>query len=488
MEGVTSIMKTPVAVLLMIFCILLVGLFPCGIVRADPGWTTTEVVSRDSRLDSFEPSLDVDLDGMVHIAWTDRAWMTLDQQGKANIYYRNKSRRVDWDEVLLNQYYLVVSTESTTEHDPFLYGSGRPSLSIDPYDPFGYGYDVYIAWEDFSRLPDSPDSSESLYNPLQDVFLKVIWRMRTGDYWSPTMLVTEYNDGDYGEPSVDVGPDGVVHIAWKSNWLYYRNITFGAGFSEVELVATTPAMDPSLGVGPDGKVHIAWRDKTDPAATAILYRRYEPGNGWTTTEVVSEESTGISLEPSLAVGHDGNVHIAWCNMLTVGASSTILYRRYEPGNGWTTTEVVSTEGEYAGNPSLGVPPYPSGKVHIAWYDATDYGDSGDDTDIFYRQYSSRNGWTTTEVVSTESTGLSLRPSLAVGPDGVVHIAWEDNTNLDNDVSFPDDFDIFYKSYKPAWWFLFWLPPGVYFILGFGVVIVVAVAVVVWYWRKKRRQH
>ena len=453
--------------------ILLVGLFPCGIVRADPGWTTTEVVSLGSWLDSYEPSLDVDLDGMVHIAWADSAAMIVPEfdYEKADIYYRNKSRRVDWSPVAV--YYSMVSTESTTEYDPFGYGSGRPSLSVSPYNPWGYGYSVYITWEDWSRLPDSADSAESLYNPYQDVFLKIIWRTGLGDYWTTTMLVTESNDFNYGEPSLDVGPDGVAHIAWTDGGIYYRNLTVGAGFSEVESVATTPAGNPSLGVGPDGTVHIAWQDMTDfpPDDPDIFYRRYEPGNGWTTTEEVSTESTGYSSKPSLTVSHDGKVHIVWCDSLD--GDTNIFYRRYEPGNGWTTTEEVSTGIE----PSLDVGS--DGKVHIAWADLTDYGGSGDDLDIFYRRYEPGNGWTTTEVVSTDSTDRSTSPSLAVGPDGTVHIAWEDKTNLDNSVSFPDDFDIFYKSYEPpgAWWH--WL------IIVCCVLICLCTAGL-WYYAKKRR--
>ncbi len=52
------------------------------------------------------------------------------------------------------------------------------------------------------------------------------------------------------------------------------------------------------------------------------------------------------------------------------------------------------------------------------------------------------GWTSTEVVSTESTGNSYDPSLGVGSDGTVHITWTDDTDYDG--SGTDD-DILYKS-------------------------------------------
>ena len=56
------------------------------------------------------------------------------------------------------------------------------------------------------------------------------------------------------------------------------------------------------------------------------------------------------------------------------------------------------------------------------------------------------GWTTTEVVSTESTEDSLFPSLGVGSDGPVHIAWHDDTDYGG-AGFDDD--VFYKMFVPG---------------------------------------
>ena len=47
----------------------------------------------------------------------------------------------------------------------------------------------------------------------------------------------------------------------------------------------------------------------------------------------------------------------------------------------------------------------------------------------------------TEVVSTESTDDSKFPSLAVDPDGNIHVAWHDDTDYGGSGT---DFDVFYK--------------------------------------------
>jgi hypothetical protein len=52
-------------------------------------------------------------------------------------------------------------------------------------------------------------------------------------------------------------------------------------------------------------------------------------------------------------------------------------------------------------------------------------------------------WTTVEVVSTESTGNSDVPSLAIDDEGNLHIVWRDATNYAGSGS---DWDIFYKQF------------------------------------------
>jgi hypothetical protein len=164
------------------------------------------------------------------------------------------------------------------------------------------------------------------------------------------------------------------------------------------------------------------------------------GSIWGTTEVVSTESTDDSYNPSVGSG-SGAVHIAWEDLTYYGGSGTdrdIFYKRRRSGS-WGTTRVVSTEGtggSYA--PSLDVGS--DGTIHIAWCDLTDYGDSGTDWDVFYKKYVQDTGWNT-EVVSTESTSSSIIPSLGVGSDGTVHIAWWDTTDYGG--SGTDD-DVFYK--------------------------------------------
>jgi len=96
------------------------------------------------------------------------------------------------------------------------------------------------------------------------------------------------------------------------------------------------AWNPSLAVGLDGTVHVAWEDYTTLPPDAdpnydIFYKKYVPGTGWTTTQVVSTESTLSAYYPSLAVGLDGTVHVAWRDYTTLppdaDAATDIFYKK-----------------------------------------------------------------------------------------------------------------------------------------------------------------
>jgi parallel beta-helix repeat protein len=386
----------------------------------------TQVVSTESTDDSYYPSLAVDSSGNIHIAWHDQT--DYGDSGTDNdIFYKKYVPDNGWTTTE------VVSTESTDD-------SYYPSLAVDSSG------NIHIAWQEWNTTSIS-----------YDVFYK---RYEVGVGWTTTELVSTESTGDSHQPSLAVDVGGNVHIAWYDNTdyndsgtdydVFYKRYEVGVGWTSTEVISiqsTDYSFLPSLAVDVGGNVHIAWYDYDDIAGSGtdydVFYKRYEVGVGWTSAELVSTESTGDSYYPSLAVDSGGNVHVAWYDGTIYdgsGIDDDIFYKRYEVGVGWTTTEVVSMESTgYSYWPSLAVDS--GGNVHIAWTDYTDYAGSGTDYDVFYKRYEVGVGWTTTEVVSTESTATSWNPSLAVDLAGNIHVAWEDDTDY---AGFGSDADIFYK--------------------------------------------
>ena len=231
-------------------------------------------------------------------------------------------------------------------------------------------------------------------------------------------------------------------------------------WNTTEVVSTESIADswyPSLAVDTLGNVHIAWNELTDYGGSGtdqdIFYKRWETSSSsWTTTEVVSTESTSTSRQPSIIVDSKQNVHISWMDYSDYAGSGSgppdIFYKYWNSSlSNWAITEVVSVNSTaWADHPSIGVDL--EGNVYLAWHDFTNIVDSGGDSDIFnnFRDVST-SSWNSTELVSTGSTDGSEMPSLAVDETGNAYIVWNEHT--DNFLGSGTDPDVFYRCWNAS---------------------------------------
>ena len=264
--------------------------------------------------------------------------------------------------------------------------------------------------------------------------------------WTLTEVISTESTSESKYPSLITDSVGNVHLVWQdhTNYMgagtdfdifYKRWDAFSSSWTATEVVSTESTGDSeslSLAVDSVGNAYIAWQDYTG-SGNYILYKKWLVSSAsWTVTEVVSTESLGLSYYPSLAVDSEDNIHIAWfdyTDYLGSGTDSDIFYKFWNTSSSsWTITEVVSTEStDYSLLPVLAVDI--TGNIYIAWTDMTNYLGAGSDFDIFYKYFNTiDSSWSSTEVVSTGSTGDSLYSSIAVDSIGNVHIAWEDNTD------------------------------------------------------------
>lgn len=397
-------------------------------------WSVTDVVSTESAGESGVPEAVVDSSGNIHVVWAD-FFNYLSSGADSDVFYKS------WN-VLTSSWTTteVVSTESG-------FDSYDPSFAIDTSG------NIFVSWHDLTNYL----SSGADY----DIFYK--YRNATTSSWSTTEVVSTGLGGDSFTPSIAVDSVGNVHIVWRDATAYggslsdldilCRRWNATSAWSTIEVVSTQSdgnSISPEIFIDNAGDAHVAWHDYTDYLGADtdedIFYKRWDAiSYTWTMTEVVSTESTLNSQYASLVVDSIGNVHIAWhdlTNYLSSGADNDIFYKYKDAlSSFWTTTEVISTE-------SIGASYYNSitddleGNIHIAWYDDTEYSASGADIDVFYKRKDAISSlWSTTDVVSTESTGLSKFPSIDVDTLGIIHVVWDDYTDY---ATSDTDRDIFYK--------------------------------------------
>ena len=167
-----------------------------------------------------------------------------------------------------------------------------------------------------------------------------------------------------------------------------------------------------------------------------------------TFEVVSTESISGSYSHEIVIDEMDHVHVVWSDQtdyLNAGTDSDIFYKQWN-GISWSAAEIVSTEStEYSGHPDIAIDSL--GNLHVVWHDPTQILGAGSNYDIFYKTY---NGtWSTTEVLSTESTDgvAAYNPTIAVDSADNLHVAWRDTSDY---LGAGSDWDIFYKKNNGSW--------------------------------------
>jgi hypothetical protein len=322
---------------------------------------------------------------------------------------------------------------------------------------------IHFVWADATNISGCNSVGEG-----SDIFYK-LWN-RTSNTWTSTEVVSTESNETSWYPTIAADNNGNVHVTWMDltnysgcksvgeNWnvFYKRRNATSDNWTITDVVSTectTSSGSPSIVVDTIGNAHIVWDDNTDyngsGTDTDIFYKLWNSTiDNWTITEVVSVESNLTSAGTSFVIDNAGNAHLVWAdntNYSGSGADKDIFYKLWNStNNNWTKAVVVSTESsDLSRYPSIAIDN--SLNVYVTWMDWTDYGGSGSDDDIFYKLWNATSkSWTTTEVISTESTSDSWEPSIAVDQLGNIHLTWEDYTNLNG--SGIDD-DIFYKLWN-----------------------------------------
>ena len=267
--------------------------------------------------------------------------------------------------------------------------------------------------------------------------------------WTTTEVVSNESTLDAkAKPRLAVDNNGCIHVVWceydSANRIFYTRKAFGGDWIAAEMISnisSSLSFRPEIEVDKQGFVHVVWFDELDYNGAGsdldIFYRCWNATSAsWMTTEVVSTESTDYSGVPDVSVDSKGNVHVVWYDLTNYNASGTdedIFYKcRNGTSGNWTTTEVVSTESSsMAWHPRMAIDIF--GNIHVVWQDSTDFHGANTDVDIFYKCLNAKTGsWTATEVVSTGSSEASLRLEFVVDNtvDNITkaHIVWQDATN------------------------------------------------------------
>ncbi|MBN1582574.1 MAG: VWA domain-containing protein, partial [Anaerolineae bacterium] len=313
--------------------------------------------------------------------------------------------------------------------------SSYPSLSIAPDGT------PYVAWYGYG------ETSEEIYI-----------RRWSGSSWQEVGAGSASGGGisdDEGaswHPSLAIAPDGTPYVAWHNYedgdaQIYVRRWSgsswqeVGAGSASGDGISNngTGSWSPSLAVAPDGAPYVAWWDFG--GGDAEIYVRRWVGGSWQEVGAGSASGGGISdnvgssADPSLVIAPDGTPYIAWRD--GSGGDDEIYVRR-RVGGSWQEVGAGSASGggisDNAGNsvhPAMAVAP--DGTPYVTWFD-----NSSGSYEIYVRRWVG-GSWQEVGAGSASGGGISggdgssVRPSLAIAPDGTPCVAWRDDGAGNNEI-------------------------------------------------------
>ena len=182
------------------------------------------------------------------------------------------------------------------------------------------------------------------------------------------------------EPAFDVDQDGRLYVVWADTYGHNYEVRFttwdpdtGQTWPE-RLHYGTRGPDyfsPQIAVTNDGNVHTVWRDFVEGFRLGIQYRSRDGNGNWSDPVQLDAAAGDTQVEPAAMVSGPGDMGIVvtWREKYPDGTYRILLRQRSAEGQ-WNQLAQVA-EGHYAGDlmddgdvSTLAIAP--DGTVHVAW--------------------------------------------------------------------------------------------------------------------------
>jgi hypothetical protein len=186
----------------------------------------------------------------------------------------------------------------------------------------------------------------------------------------------------------------------------------GGEWGERQVIHGSPygARAPSLCFDNSGTLHAAWSQFLPPSPRYgwnIMYSRRPRGGDWAVPETITY---GVAVQPRIAVGQDGIVHLIFADM---GYGSNLCYSQRDTNGIWSPVEVVRDRYRVVGYWSVGA--LADGSCIAAWVDSN--------VTIIWSHRPADGVWS--EPTAQPTTGLGLWAAMAAG-HGACYLLYSDH--------------------------------------------------------------
>lgn len=252
---------------------------------------------------------------------------------------------------------------------------------------------------------------------LSEQQLQIYYCARNSAGWGLPRLVSN-TSGISTDPDLALIIHGDVHVVWAEKLAederIYHAISSDSGdsWASVQPIPDAYGYAPALALSPQGHLWVAWQQQISGVGLQVYASRYLSSQ-WETPSCLTDGIAGDSRGPDIVCDSAGHPQVVW----EVDHEGLAIYYTTGDGNSWGTPERLSPPGTEGTRPYLAIGP--DDMLHVAW-------DAGDN--LAYRQKSS-TGWSAQDQIAANGRGIRDVTIAADGGD-LVLAAWGQR-NADN---------------------------------------------------------
>lgn len=199
---------------------------------------------------------------------------------------------------------------------------------------------------------------------------------------------------------------------------------------------------PSIALDGTGNIYIVWVDVSNRKRDIFFSRLARNSTGWSNAVNLSRDPEN-SANPAITLDRAGNIYVVWYNYFQ--GNPQILFRRStDNGSNWSNIVKINKDG--FSEPYTPAIAASNGDIYVVWTEYISYSTWFEQDDIFFSR-SKNNGkrWSKAVYISYDWFDqyelYSYSPALAVDSDGIVYLAWSDDSAGKKEIFFCRSTDI-----------------------------------------------
>ena len=366
-------------------------------------WSTARTMATDA----FSPQTGTDSAGNVILVW---------QQKEGNNYSiwanRYNAAAKQWGLATLLQ---TDNTGSGYAPQVAVNASGNAVAAWHHYD--GSRYHIWV--NHYDAVLGQWGVIQALTGSSSDTFDSQIAISNNGN----AMVVWRGQDGPYDDPGTSmVTPEYFVSSPWVRYYTATTKVWEVATPLESDNLKGHDASAAQVVMDGSGNGLVAWH-QFNGTTTSVHANRYIVGTGWVTSGAISTGSTGVAMNPQLAVDVSGNIIAVW-RQYDASAHYSIWASRYVVTT-LTWDVPVMIESDNSGDafePQVAM--NSTGNAWVVWYQ-----NDGATNNIFANSYSVTSGWGNAIPLETSSAGNAMHAKIALNASGDAFSVWEQSDGV-----------------------------------------------------------